>query len=113
MLRFLQTAKPAYWFSAHMHVKYAAIYPHADLKYTHFLALDKCLGKRHCIQVLQFSSEAEAEEQDEVRIEVDPMWIGVLLLTQSYMLGNEQLYYLDKEEAKMNEIKVNIPLYKE
>ena len=114
MLRFLQTAKPAYWFSAHMHVKYAALYPHPDHQYTHFLALDKCLGKKHCIQVLEFSQKGQGgDEGEEMRVEVDPTWAGVLLLTQPYMLGNEQLYYLDKEEPKLNETKVMNGLIKE
>ena len=54
MLRLLQTAQPSYWFSAHMHVKYPAIYPHANNRFTHFLSLDKCLGQRSCLQLLNF-----------------------------------------------------------
>ena len=28
LTRILKLCKPAYWFSAHMHIKYPAIYPH-------------------------------------------------------------------------------------
>jgi lariat debranching enzyme len=52
LLRVLEVAKPNYWFSAHMHVKYAALYPHQSDRYTHFLSLDKCLGKKSCLQLV-------------------------------------------------------------
>ena len=57
MQRFMLTAQPNYWFSAHMHVKYPALYPHPNNVFTHFLSLDKCLGSRSCIQLLQFEGE--------------------------------------------------------
>ncbi len=61
--------RPSYWFSAHLHVKFAAIVRHHDdeskvdecdskapgekgIQVTRFLALDKCLPNRHCLQVL-------------------------------------------------------------
>lgn len=59
LLRILEVAKPNYWFSAHMHVKYAALFPHPLEKYTHFLSLDKCLPKRSCLQVLEFKKIGE------------------------------------------------------
>lgn len=54
--RILKIAQPSYWFSAHMHVKYAALFPHPENKYTHFLSLDKCLKNRSCLQVLKFDN---------------------------------------------------------
>lgn len=41
-----------------MHVKYPAVYPHSEKEFTHFLALDKCLQKRSCIQVLNMKNAA-------------------------------------------------------
>jgi lariat debranching enzyme len=46
----LEKLKPGYWFSAHLHVKFAALYPHSE-GHTKFLALDKCLPRRQFLQV--------------------------------------------------------------
>ena len=52
----LQLLRPRYWFSAHLHVKYAALYRHDSHANGHatetaFLALDKCLPGRAFLQV--------------------------------------------------------------
>ena len=52
----LQMLRPRYWFSAHLHVKYAALYAHpgpanGHASETAFLALDKCLPGRGFLQV--------------------------------------------------------------
>lgn len=47
----LEGLRPAYWFSAHLHTKFAAIVPHEGGGATRFLALDKCLPRRQFLQV--------------------------------------------------------------
>ena len=44
--------KPRYWFSAHLHVKFAAMVRHGDGSATRFLALDKCLPRRDFMQIV-------------------------------------------------------------
>ncbi|CAK9293476.1 unnamed protein product [Gordionus sp. m RMFG-2023] len=69
----LKKLKPDYWFSAHLHVKFAALFPHKSYSknnkesslddeddttiketFTKFLALDKCLPHRQFLQVISF-----------------------------------------------------------
>ena len=48
--KLLHALQPQYWFSAHLHTKYAALVPHAGSASTRFLALDKCLPGRNFLQ---------------------------------------------------------------
>lgn len=55
-MELLRHMKPDFWFSAHLHVKFAAVYRHDDDttgRITKFLALDKCLPGRRYLQVSQ------------------------------------------------------------
>lgn len=50
----LKKLKPLFWFSGHMHVKFAALYEHADAETdqeTRFLALGKCVPNQEFMQV--------------------------------------------------------------
>ncbi|KRX00252.1 hypothetical protein PPERSA_10751 [Pseudocohnilembus persalinus] len=50
----LNTLKPDYWFSGHLHCKFAALVRHQDGNKTKFLALDKCLPKRQFLQIVNY-----------------------------------------------------------
>ena len=96
-LSLLKQMKPAFWFSAHLHCKFAALVPHEEkeqkeddgeeedetaaptTRYTRFLALDKCLPNRSFLQVLNIP--IDTEDAPPV-IEMDPEWLCILKKAQ-------------------------------
>ncbi|KAL3278776.1 hypothetical protein HHI36_016302 [Cryptolaemus montrouzieri] len=100
--------KPKYWFSAHLHCKFAALIPHDDETVTKFLALDKCLPKRRFLQVMDIPHN----ENEEIKIKYDLEWLTTLLLTNhllsvksttNYMpgpFGNQRYCFTPTEEEK-------------
>ena len=96
----LQTLQPHYWFSAHLHVKFAALYNHAPqaqtdtqphsaaaARTTHFLALDKALPSRDYMQILPLTPTTTASPPSPVgatgvlRLQYDLDWLCILRKT--------------------------------
>lgn len=48
----LKKLRPGFWFSAHLHTKFAALVPHEDGTFTRFLALDQCRPRKDFLQVV-------------------------------------------------------------
>lgn len=103
----LKAVKPRFWFAAHLHVKFAAIYSHGDTsattdlhqsdsdtpvckisdgknKSTRFLALDKVLPGRDFLQLLQIPRQRPPSSES--KLEYDIEWLAILKSTH-YLLS--------------------------
>ena len=72
----LQTLMPSYWFSAHLHTKFAALVHHPSGQETRFLSLEKCLPGRQFLQVVDFP-----EANGPLEFSYDAEWLAILKST--------------------------------
>ncbi len=99
----LTLIKPTFWFSAHLHVKYPALYLHdtgqssagkgqsSDIKsqnstdenqFTKFLSLNKCLPGKSCLQIIDVATETDDKPY---KLTYDLEWLTILRTTEQFM----------------------------
>ncbi|XP_036847672.1 lariat debranching enzyme isoform X2 [Manis javanica] len=97
----LEHLKPTYWFSAHLHVKFAALMQHQakdkgqTAKATKFLALDKCLPHRDFLQVIEIEHDPSAPDY----LEYDIEWLTILRATNSLVNVTGRLWNMPESNG--------------
>lgn len=92
----LKKLKPTYWFSGHLHCKFAAVIPHEDSEQTtKFLALDKCLPNRRFLQILEIDAK-DNESPNELHYDLE--WLTILHSTKHLTSVNAQPKHMPAPE---------------
>ncbi|XP_068202026.1 uncharacterized protein ldbr [Palaemon carinicauda] len=89
----LKKLQPKFWFSGHLHIKFAALLKHQDEnthkpKITKFLALDKCLPRRDFLQVI------EVPTTEPLELKYDAEWLTILRLTNHLLSVSSRAVYM-------------------
>ncbi|RWS26231.1 hypothetical protein B4U80_11071 [Leptotrombidium deliense] len=102
-LKLLDQLKPSYWFSAHLHVRFEATVTHENKTTTQFLALDKCLPRRHYLEFIEIEPK---NNQGSPGLNYDAEWLAILKNTDH--LTSIEMHPKTKIPGFWNRLPVNI-----
>ncbi|KIM28711.1 hypothetical protein M408DRAFT_68931, partial [Serendipita vermifera MAFF 305830] len=78
MMDVLKLLRPLWWFSAHLHVRFAAEYDHTGQGHlpstTKFLALDKCVPRRKFLEIIDTPSP---QDHSPPKLTYDIEWLAI------------------------------------
>ena len=95
---FLKSKKPTYWFSAHLHCFFPAIYNHPpqnekdEIQKTKFLGIDKVIPGRRFLQVI----ELEMDEKLDKDLRYDLEWLAITKNTHHLISFSGEEYSFQK-----------------
>ncbi len=102
----LHQLQPSFWFSGHLHCKFAAVVRHSGpeqpTKLTRFLALDKCLPNRDFLQLVEVPRPASHEGLP-VTLEHDLEWLAIVRATHDHLSRSERDVQLPQESKMVSE----------
>ncbi|KAL8273922.1 hypothetical protein Esti_002245 [Eimeria stiedai] len=88
----LKSMKPSFWFCGHLHVAFPALIAHSDGSFTRFMALDKVLPNRRCLQVVDIHPKTQEKYLKKptpqtniatsLTVEYDVEWLSILRANQ-------------------------------
>lgn len=86
----LDTLRPKYWISAHMHFYYNRLITHTDKSTTRFIALDKIIPRRQWLDIIELEADKALENDNSIRF--DPEWLSITKLMSKYIPLENKLY---------------------
>ncbi|KAB0792623.1 hypothetical protein PPYR_14582 [Photinus pyralis] len=87
LLKYLQ---PSYYFAAHLHCKFAALFKHDSKRVTKFLSLDKCLPQKRFLQFVDVPHGPDSK----IELKYDLEWLTILSLTNHLVSVKSGINYM-------------------
>ncbi|KAK0446682.1 lariat debranching enzyme, C-terminal domain-containing protein [Armillaria borealis] len=102
LMDLLKALQPEWWFAAHMHALFKATVKHDD-SVTNFTALDKCLPRRKCLEVIDVPAMAGT-----TKLTFDPEWLAITRAFQPFFNQSQPRALLPPEQLSSQLVKKHL-----